>query len=114
MSLLVSASFFEFYLPYLLPIGLILFGLLFAMISSIHSYLVLSYSDGDKAASSVGFYYMANASGRLVGTLLSGILYHFGSLTACLSGSLVFVMINGLISIYLPKKELAPKRKKQK
>ena len=114
MSLLVSASFFEFYLPYLLPIGLLLFGLLFAMISSIHSYLVLSYSDGDKAASSVGFYYMANASGRLVGTLLSGILYHFGSLTACLSGSLVFVMINGLISIYLPKKELAPKRKKQK
>ena len=52
--------------------GLAVFGFLFALNSSVHSYLVLAYSEADRVSQSVGFYYMANACGRLLGTLLSG------------------------------------------
>lgn len=62
--------------------GLGLFGIVFALNSSVHSYLVLAYSDADKVSLSVGFYYMANAAGRLLGTLLSGVLYQAGGVTA--------------------------------
>ena len=55
--------------------GLTLFGIVFALNSSVHSYLVLAYSEADRVSLSVGFYYMANAAGRLIGTLLSGVLY---------------------------------------
>ena len=55
--------------------GLGLFGIVFALNSSVHSYLVLAYSEADRVSLSVGFYYMANACGRLLGTLLSGVLY---------------------------------------
>ena len=55
--------------------GLALFGIVFALNSSVHSYLVLAYSEADRVSLSVGFYYMANACGRLLGTLLSGVLY---------------------------------------
>ena len=55
--------------------GLALFGVVFALNSSVHSYLVLAYSEADRVSLSVGFYYMANAAGRLIGTLLSGVLY---------------------------------------
>ena len=58
--------------------GSALFGVVFAINSSVHSYLILAYSDGDKVAMNVGFYYMANAGGRLVGTLLSGVLFQVG------------------------------------
>ena len=54
-----------------------LFALLFAVNSSIHSYLVVRYAEGNKVAQSVGFYYMANAGGRLMGTLVSGALYSY-------------------------------------
>jgi hypothetical protein len=54
-----------------------LFALLFAINSSIHSYLVVRYAEGNKVAQSVGFYYMANAGGRLMGTLVSGALYSY-------------------------------------
>ena len=57
--------------------GLILFGIVFALNSSVHSYLVLAYSEADRVSLSVGFYYMANACGRLLGTLLSGLLYQW-------------------------------------
>ena len=56
--------------------GLVLFGIVFALNSSVHSYLVLAYSEADRVSLSVGYYYMANACGRLLGTLLSGVLYH--------------------------------------
>ena len=64
-------------------VGLAAFGVIFAVNSAVHSYLILSYSQGDKVAMNVGFYYMANAAGRLIGTLLSGLLYQWQGLTAC-------------------------------
>jgi hypothetical protein len=64
--------------------GLALFGAVFAISSSVHSYLILSYSDEGEVATSVGFYYMANAGGRLAGTLLSGTLYQLAGIGGCL------------------------------
>jgi MFS family permease len=66
-------------------IALLLFGAIFAVNSSLHSYLILEFSTGSRVTMDVGFYYMANASGRLVGTLLSGISYQMGGVSACLS-----------------------------
>jgi predicted MFS family arabinose efflux permease len=82
--------------------GLGLFGVVFALNSSVHSYLVLAYSDGDKVALNVGFYYMANAGGRLVGTLLSGILYQAAGLAGCLWASVAFAAVTGALSLLLP------------
>ena len=87
--------------------GLALFGLIFAVNSSVHSYLVLAYTDSDQAALNVGFYYMANALGRLVGTLLSGLVFQFGGLAACLWGSAAFVMTAAMISLRLPRGRMA-------
>ena len=83
--------------------GLALFGVLFAINSSLHSYLILSYTESDQAALNVGFYYMANAIGRLIGTLLSGMLFQWGGLDTCLWVSAGFVTIAGLISLKLPR-----------
>ena len=88
--------------------GLILFGIVFALNSAVHSYLILAYSDGDKVAMNVGFYYMANAGGRLVGTILSGALYQWQGLEACLWASVAFVLLAGLISLLLPRHEQGP------
>ena len=85
-------------------IGLIIFGVLFAMNSAVHSYLILSYADNDKVAMNVGFYYMANACGRLAGTVLSGLLYEWNGLTACLWASAAFLVAAGLLSLMLPTK----------
>ncbi len=84
-------------------VGLIIFGVLFAMNSAVHSYLILSYADNDKVAMNVGFYYMANACGRLAGTVLSGLLYEWNGLSACLWVSAGFVVAAGLLSLMLPK-----------
>jgi len=84
-------------------IGLFAFGIVFAMNSAVHSYLILAYAHGDKVAMNVGFYYMANAGGRLVGTVLSGALYQWQGLTACLWCSVAFVLAAGLISLLLPR-----------
>ena len=64
--------------------GLLIFGALFAINSSVHSYLIVSYAREDGASVDVGFYYMANAAGRLVSTLLSGLIYQYYGLAACL------------------------------
>src|SRR5205814_7447001 len=69
--------------------GLVLFGIVFALNSAVHSYLVLAYSESDRVSLSVGFYYMANACGRLLGTLLSGVLYQAGGVAASLWGAVV-------------------------
>ena len=82
--------------------GLIVFGIAFAMNSSLHSYLVLAFSDDDFVALDVGFYYSANAAGRFVGTLLSGLLYLWGDLAAALWGSTLFVVITWLCAQRLP------------
>jgi hypothetical protein len=68
-------------------VGLAIFGFAFAVISSLHSYLILAYAGSKKAAEDVGFYYAANAAGRLLGIVLSGALTQFGGLSACLWGS---------------------------
>ncbi len=82
--------------------GLIVFGVVFAMNSSLHSYLILAYSDDDEVALDVGFYYSANAAGRLVGTLLSGVLYLWGGLDLAMWGSAAFVVITWLLTLRLP------------
>jgi predicted MFS family arabinose efflux permease len=83
-------------------VGLIVFGVVFAINSSLHSFLVLVFSDEDEVALDVGFYYSANAAGRLVGTLLSGVLYMWGDLTAAMWGSTVFVALTWLLALRLP------------
>ena len=82
--------------------GLIVFGIVFALNSSLHSFLILAYADNDHVSLDVGFYYSANATGRLVGTLLSGVLYLWGGLEAALWGSTVFVAITWLLTLRLP------------
>ncbi|MCB0828715.1 MAG: organoarsenical effux MFS transporter ArsJ [Solirubrobacterales bacterium] len=83
-------------------VGLIIFGVVFAMNSSVHSYLILSYATSEKIAKSVGFYYMANAGGRLLGTALSGLLYQWQGLSACLWVSCGFVLASAALSTFLP------------
>ena len=90
----------------MLVAGLIVFGLVFALNSAVHSYLILAYADGDKVAMNVGFYYMANAGGRLFGTVLSGGLYQWLGLTACLWASAVFVLAAGVLSLLLPRRSV--------
>jgi predicted MFS family arabinose efflux permease len=85
--------------------GLLLFGALFAVNSSLHSYLIVSYAKGDGVSLDVGFYYMSNALGRLVGTLLSGWVFQAYGLQACLWVSSLFVVLAALISLWLPRHE---------
>ena len=74
----------------------------FAVNSSVHSYLVLAYAGSEKAAEDVGFYYAANATGRFVGILLSGLLYGSGGLVACLLGSALMLATCWAITLALP------------
>ena len=76
---------------------------MFALNSAVHSYLILAYSEGDKVAMNVGFYYMANAGGRLAGTVLSGALYQWKGLDACLWASAFLLLGAGTISLLLPR-----------
>jgi hypothetical protein len=75
-----------------LVIGLLLFGAIFAINSAIHSYLIVHYAQHDSVSVDVGFYYMANAAGRLLGTLLSGAIYQVAGLTFCLITSLLMLI----------------------
>ncbi|MBW6476102.1 MAG: organoarsenical effux MFS transporter ArsJ [Chromatiales bacterium] len=86
----------------LVVIGLLIFGLLFALNSAIHSYLILAYADHDKLALNVGFYYMANAGGRLIGTILSGATYQLYGLFGCLLMSALFILIAAALTLRLP------------
>ena len=84
--------------------GLLLFGVLFAINSSLHSYLIVSYARGDGVSLDVGFYYMSNAAGRLLGTVLSGWVYQVYGLEACLWISSGLVATAALLSMMLPEK----------
>jgi len=84
-------------------IGLSLFALVFALNSAVHSYLIVEWSEYDKVAMNVGFYYMANAGGRLTGTLLSGLIYQHYNLIACLLASSFFIAAATVISTKLPR-----------
>jgi predicted MFS family arabinose efflux permease len=87
----------------ILVAGLCLFGIIFAVNSSVHSYLILAYAGSEKAAEDVGFYYAANATGRFLGTLLSGLLYQIGGLSACLGGSAVLLLACFIATQALPR-----------
>lgn len=82
--------------------GLSLFGVAFALNSAVHSYMVLAYSDADRVSLSVGFYYMANAAGRLMGTLLSGVLYQWAGVSASLWGAVGLALVAGAVALSLP------------
>ena len=97
-----------------LIIGLGLFGIVFAINSAVHSYLILAYSDQDKVAMNVGFYYMANAGGRLVGTVLSGWVFQMWGLVGCLWWSVGFVLAAAVLSMPLPSHAaIRPTRERQ-
>ena len=83
--------------------GLMLFGAVFAVNSSLHSFLIVNYASDDGVSLDVGFYYMANAMGRLIGTVLSGYVYQVAGLEACLWISSGMLGLTAVISIYLPK-----------
>ncbi|MDB9344311.1 organoarsenical effux MFS transporter ArsJ, partial [Nodularia spumigena CS-588/06] len=82
--------------------GLLVFGVVFAFNSAVHSYLVLAFTDDDKVALNVGFYYMANSGGRLAGTVLSGLVFQYFDLVGCLWTSMFLVLAAGLVTIKLP------------
>ncbi len=103
---IAAAVQFDFYPKIAVLGGLAIFGLIFAVNSAVHSYLILAYSDSDKVALNVGFYYMANAAGRLIGTLLSGVMYLKAGLEGCLWTSAGFVLAAVLITLALPRKAL--------
>ena len=83
-------------------VGLVLFAFLFALNSALHSFLILAYADRDKVALNVGFYYMANAAGRLTGTLLSGWMYQQYGLAGCLWCSAGLLAMTVAVSFGLP------------
>ncbi|QXC56657.1 organoarsenical effux MFS transporter ArsJ [Vibrio mimicus] len=87
--------------------GLMLFGAVFAVNSSLHSYLIVSYAKDDGVSLDVGFYYMANAMGRLIGTILSGWVFQLWGLAACLWVSFGFLVLTTLISFWLPNRNQA-------
>ena len=87
--------------------GLLAFGVLFALNSALHSYLIVSYAREDGVSLDVGFYYMANAGGRLLGTVLSGAVYQAWGLAACLAISAAFVLVAALVSLALPRHDRA-------
>lgn len=98
---------YDFHAANVLVWGLMLFGALFAINSSLHSYLIVSYADEDGVSLDVGFYYMANAMGRLSGTVLSGWVYQAYGMAACLWISAAFIGLATLISIKLPRHSVA-------
>lgn len=90
--------------------GLAVFGAVFAVNSAVHSYLVVHYAEEDRVSLAVGFYYTANAAGRLVGTVLSGVVFHLAGegaagLEACLGGSLALVAASAVVCLPLGREE---------
>lgn len=102
IALALAVTFAVPHLTWVVVIGLGVFGFAFAVNSSVHSYLILAYAGSEKAAEDVGFYYAANAMGRLIGTLLSGVLYQWGGLLAALIGSAVMLVLCWLVTLFCP------------
>ncbi|MCT4685559.1 MAG: MFS transporter, partial [Roseicyclus sp.] len=91
----------ETWLTTTLVIGLLVFGAIFAINSSLHSYLILAFTKSERVTMDVGFYYMANAAGRLLGTLLSGLTYQAGGLPLMLSTATVLLVTSALTATRL-------------
>jgi predicted MFS family arabinose efflux permease len=99
---MVAAAIHSGYQPaWTLFIGLGVFGFCFAVNSAVHSYLILAFSKSDDVAMSVGFYYSANAAGRLVGTLVSGIAYQWQGLVGCLGVAAAMLAMAFIFTIAL-------------
>ena len=101
--LMAIALHYEFQISTTLWLGLAAFGVLFAINSSLHSYLIVSYANSNGVSLDVGFYYMANAAGRLLGTVLSGWLYQYYSFEICLWVSAGFILFSAIIAKALPQ-----------
>jgi len=101
-TFIALALHYDFFTQSSLLIGLIIFGGVFAINSAVHSYLIVAWSDSDKVSMNVGFYYMANAAGRLTGTVLSGWIYQDYGLIACLICASGFIFITTILSLGLP------------
>ncbi|MBV1898133.1 MAG: organoarsenical effux MFS transporter ArsJ [Cycloclasticus sp.] len=101
--LMAIALHYEFQISTTLWLGLAAFGMLFAINSSLHSYLIVSYANSNGVSLDVGFYYMANAAGRLLGTVLSGWLYQYYSFEICLWVSAAFILFSAIIAKALPQ-----------
>ncbi|MFT5707101.1 MAG: putative MFS family arabinose efflux permease [Oceanospirillaceae bacterium] len=100
-SLIALALINDFYPQAAIVIGLLVFGAIFAINSSLHSYLIIKLADSDKVSMDVGFYYMANALGRLIGTVLSGMVFQWYGLAACLGISSLLIGSAMLLSLRL-------------
>ena len=104
VALAVSSFFLQenpFWLTQILVGGLAIFGVVFAVNSSLHSYLILAFTQSERVTMDVGFYYMANAAGRLLGTLLSGWTYQIVGLVGCLTTATLMVGVSVLATIRL-------------
>ncbi|PKH08137.1 organoarsenical effux MFS transporter ArsJ [Moritella sp. Urea-trap-13] len=99
--LIAIALHYQFYVQFSIIVGLLIFGGLFAINSSLHSYLIVSLADSDGVSMDVGFYYMANAMGRLIGTVLSGWVFQIYGLEMCLWISALFIAISAVIALKL-------------
>ncbi|MEH6555426.1 organoarsenical effux MFS transporter ArsJ [Pseudoalteromonas tetraodonis] len=104
-AIIALSLYYQWHIQSVLIVGLLVFGALFAINSSLHSYLIVSYAGKDGVSLDVGFYYMANAMGRLIGTVLSGWVYQKHGLLACLVISTVFIILTAVISIRLPREQ---------
>ena len=89
------------------PFFFVIFAVVMAVVSAVHSFLIVAYAGRDKVAKEVGFYYMSNAGGRLVGTLLSGIVYEYTEklwgISICLWVATGFLIISSICSHFLPQ-----------
>jgi len=88
-----------------ITLGLLVFGGIFAVNSALHSFLILSFTDAKRVTMDVGFYYMANATGRLIGTVLSGFTYQIGGLPLCLGTASVMISLSWLATSLLKSSE---------
>ena len=88
--------------------GLLIFGIVFAVNSSLHSYLILSFTKAERVTMDVGFYYMANAAGRLAGTLLSGLTYQIGGLPLMLGVAAFMVALSAMMVGFLKPERSQP------
>ncbi len=86
--------------------GLLAFGAFFALNSALHSYLILRFTTSERVTMDVGFYYMANATGRLLGTVLSGLSYQLGGLALCLFTAGIMLLLSALVARKLPATSL--------
>ncbi|WP_371170099.1 organoarsenical effux MFS transporter ArsJ [Aliiroseovarius sp. 2305UL8-7] len=104
ITVLAVLSFFpQDLLVFMVVAGLLLFGFVFAVNSALHSYLILAFSTAERVTRDVGFYYMSNAAGRLLGTLLSGLSYQLGGLSLCLSTAAVMAALSWASARFLAR-----------